>query len=145
MSRNQRATRSRVATPGAQGGAPRPSRAATDRSSRRGPHLGPLRITPVRFTLFLALIGGLAFLAYSVFVRDVNQVLMMALGFATCGLVLGIVALLSIGRIVSAGHEGRDGTAVVAALVGGLMAAAAMMLLAGAAILFLIWGGTRSG
>lgn len=143
MSRNQRATRPRGSTASAQ----RPAasqRVAGDRSPRRGPHIGPVRITPVRLTLALAMVGGLAFLAYSVFVRDVNQVLVMALGFATCGLVLGIVAVLSIGRIVSAGREGRDGTAVVSALLGGLMAAAAMLLLAGAVIMFLIWSGTHS-
>ncbi len=104
-----------------------------------------MRITPLRVTLTVALAGGLAFLAWSIFVRDANQVPMMATGFAVCGIVFAVVALLSVGRIVAAGREGRDGTAVLTALVGGLVALAAMMLLAGAVIMSLIWSGTRSG
>ncbi len=68
----------------------------------------------------------------------------MATGFAICGIVLAIVAALSVRRVVQAGREGRDGTAVLTALVGGLMAAAAMLLLAGAVIMSLIWSGTKS-
>jgi hypothetical protein len=112
---------------------------------RRGPQLGPLRLTPLRVTLAVALAGGLAFLAWSIFVRDANQVPMMATGLAVCGIVFATVAIMSVGRIVSAGREGRDGTAVLTALVGGLIAATAMMLLAGAAIMSLIWVQTRSG
>jgi len=133
MSRSQRAPRSRAKPKGA---APAPA---------RGPRLGPVRITPLRVTLAVALVGGLAFLAWSVFVRDANQVPMMATGFAVCGIVLGIAAALSVGRIVSAGRDGRDGTAVLTALVGGLMAAAAMLLLAGAVIMSMIWSGTKPG
>ena len=133
MNPSQQAPRSRVPT---RGGA-----AAT----RRGLHVGPLRITPLRVTLAIALAGGLAFLGWSVFVRDANQVPMMATGFAVCGIVLAIVAAMSLARIVSAGREGRDGTAVLTALVGGATAAAAMLLLAGAVIMSLIWSGTKSG
>ena len=133
MSRSQRSPRS-TATP-----------VGTAAPVRRGPHLGPVRVTPLRVTLSVALAGGLAFLAWSVIVRDQNQVPMMATGFAVCGIVLAVVAFLSAGRIISAGREGHDGTAVVTALVGGLVAAAAMMLLAGAVIMSLIWGGTSSG
>jgi uncharacterized ion transporter superfamily protein YfcC len=134
MSPNQRAPRAKAASAGS------PS------SVRRGPHIGPLRITPLRVFLAIALLGGLAFLVWSVFARDASyQIPMMATGFAVCGLVLGAVAVLSVGRIISAGREGRDGTAVVTALVGGLLAMAAMLLLAGAVIMSLIWSGTKSG
>ncbi len=114
----------------------------------RGPHIGPLRVTPLRVTLGVALAGGLAFLAWSVFVRDANQayqVPMMATGLAVCGIVLAVVAVMSLGKVVSAGREGRDGTAVLTALVGGLIAAAAMLLLAGAVVMSLIWTGTKAG
>jgi hypothetical protein len=137
MSRNQRA-KSR---------APR-TRANGAQSAVRGPHIGPVLITPLRATLSIALAGGLAFLAWSVFVRDANQayqVPMMATGFAVCGIVLAIVAILSLGRVISAGREGRDGTAVLTALAGGLLAAVAMLLLAGAIIMSLIWTGTKAG
>jgi len=132
MSRNQRAPRSRAT----------PREASAGR--RSGPHIGPLRITPLRVTLGVALAGGLVFLAWSVLVRDQNQVPLMATGFAICGIVLAIVAALSVRGVVAAGREGRDGTAVITALVGGLMAAAAMLLLAGAVIMSMIWSGTKS-
>ncbi len=104
-----------------------------------------MRITPLRATLAVALAGGLAFLAWSVFVRDANQVPMMATGFAVCGIVFAVVAVLSVGRIISAGREGRDGTAVLTAIAGGLIAVAAMLLLAGAVVMSLVWTGTKSG
>lgn len=131
MSRNRRAPRSQ-GTPGdgAAGG-------------RSGPRVGPVRITPVRVTLGVALAGGLGFLAWSVFVRDQLQVPLMATGFAICGLVLVAVAALSVAAVIRAGREGRDGAAVLTALGGGLAAVAAMMLLAGAVIMSMIWGGTK--
>lgn len=136
MSRNQRPPKSRAASKGS-------SSRSTSASASRGAHIGPVRITPLRVFLLIALVGGLGFLAYSVFVRDANQVLMMATGLFVCGIVMGIVAIMSVGRIVNAGREGRDGTAVVTALVGGLFAMGSLLLLAGAVILALIWNGTK--
>ena len=135
MSPNQRAPRAKAAS----GGTP-----AVRRAPRPGLRIGPLRITPLRVFLGVALIGGLAFLAWSVLVRDANQVPMMATGFAVCGLVLAVVAAISVGKIINAGREGRDGTAVITALVGGVIAMASMLLLAGAVIMSLIWSGTKS-
>ncbi len=111
---------------------------------RSGPRIGPIRVTPVRVTLLLALAGGLAFLAYATFVRDQLQVPLMATGFAVCGLVFVVIAVLSVGGVVRAGREGRDGAAVLTALVGGLMAVAALLLLAAAVIMSLIWSGTAA-
>jgi hypothetical protein len=101
-----------------------------------------VRITPARVTLAIALAGGLGFLAYATFVRDQLQVPMMATGLAICGLVLGVIAVLSVGSVMRAGRERRDAAAVGTALLGGLIAAAALMLLAGAVIMSLIWSGT---
>ena len=136
MSRNQRAPRAKAPSAG--------TSPSARRAPRTGPHIGPLRITPLRVFLAIALVGGVAFLGWSVLVRDANQVPMMATGFAVCGLVLAVLAAMSVGRIVSAGREGRDGTAVITALVGGLIAMAAMLLLAGAVIMSLLWSGTSS-
>ena len=58
------------------------ARDAAAPARRRGPHLGPFRITPLRVTLVIALGGGIAFLAYATFVRDQLQVPLMATGFA---------------------------------------------------------------
>ena len=76
-----------------------PRRAARrPRRGSRGPHLGPVRITPLRVTLLVALLGGIGFLAYATLVRDQLQVPLMATGFAVCGIVFAVVAVLSVRR-----------------------------------------------
>jgi hypothetical protein len=116
-----------------------------DPSGRRrtGPHIGPVRITPVRVMLLIALAGGLGFLAWSVLVRDQLQVPLMATGFAICGLVFAATAALSVAAVVRAGREGRDGAAVLTALLGGLFSVAALMSFAAVVIMSLIWRGTQ--
>jgi hypothetical protein len=109
---------------------------------RRGPHVGPIALTPVRVFLLIALVGGLAFLLWSVVIRDKLQVPLMATGFAICGIVFALMALLSVISVVRSGRAGRDGTAVLTALVGGLIAMAAMACLAAAVIFSLIWSAT---
>ncbi len=122
----------------------RPAAARRMEGRRSGPHLGSIRITPIRITLSIALAGGLIFLAYATFVRDQLQVPLMATGLAVCGLVFAAIAVISVAAVVRAGREGRDGTAVITALVGGVAAVGSLMLLAGAVIMSLIWSGTKS-
>ena len=117
----------------------------TSAPRRRGPHIGPLRITPSRVFVLVALIGGLGFLAYSIFFRDALQVPLMATGFAICGIAFAIAAFMSLVGVISAGHEGRDGRAFFTSLVGGLLALAAMGCLAAAVIMGMIWTGTSGG
>lgn len=131
------------ASPRAPGGAPASPAQAPRGARPRGPHLGPISITPVRVMLVAALLGGLGFLAWSVLVRDQLQVPMMATGFAVIGLVFAAMALLAVVSVVRAGRDGRDGAAVVTALAGGLVAVAALLSLAAAAIMSLIWSGAR--
>lgn len=110
-----------------------------------GPHLGRLRITPARVTLAVAMLFGLAFLAYSVLVRDALQVPLMATGFALCAVVFAAVSVMAVAEVVQAGRDGRDRTAVLAALFGGLIAVASLLSFAVAVIMGLIWSGTKSG
>lgn len=110
-----------------------------------GPHLGRFRITPARASLGVALLLGLAFLAYSVLVRDALQVPLMATGFAICGLVFAAVSVMAVAEVVEAGRDGRDRTAVLAALFGGMIAVASLLSFAVAVIMGLIWSGTKSG
>ncbi|HEY4754216.1 MAG TPA: hypothetical protein VIH37_13090, partial [Candidatus Limnocylindrales bacterium] len=92
MTRNHRPPRSQAAS------------AAKLAKAGRGLRIGPLRITPVRATLAIALIGGLVFLAWSIFARDQSyQVPMMATGLAVCGIVLAVAAVLSLRGVVTAG------------------------------------------
>jgi hypothetical protein len=118
-------------------------RPQTQRARRSGPHVGPVAITPVRVTLLVALLGGLAFLAYAVFVRDQLQVPLLATGFAVVGLVFAVMAILAVNGVIKAGREGSDGRAVMTALFGGLIAVAALLSLAAAAVMSLIWTGTQ--
>src|SRR3954465_9880008 len=105
-----------------------PSQPAAARSPqrRRGIHVGPVDVTPARVILFIALVGGFAFLAYSLLVRDQLQVPLLASGFAVIGLVFAAMAVLALVSVIRSGRAGRDGTAVATALFGGLLAAAAM-------------------
>jgi hypothetical protein len=134
--------------PRAPGGRPGPATlpvvSSRSPAARRGAHLGPVRITPARVFLAIALLGGLGFLAYSLLFRDALQVPLMATGFAVCGIVFGIAAAMSVSAVMRAGREGRDGAAVLTSLVGGLLAIGAFMLLAAAVIMTLIWTGTTS-
>jgi hypothetical protein len=110
---------------------------------RRGPHVGPVGLSPLRVTLVIALLGGLGFLAYAILVRDQLQVPLMASGFAVIGIVFAAMAVLAVISVIRSGREGRDGMAVLAALFGGLIAVAALMSLAAAVIMSLIWSGTK--
>jgi hypothetical protein len=117
--------------------------ARTQPAPRRGAHIGPIGLSPLRVTLVAALLGGLAFLAYAVLIRDQLQVPLMATGFAVVGIVFGVMAVIALLAVVRAGREGRDGTAVMTALFGGVIAVAALMSIAGALIMGMIWTGTR--
>lgn len=103
-----------------------------------------MRITPARATLLIAFVGGLGFLAWSALARDKMQIPLMASGFAICGLVFAATAVMAVAGVVRAGREGRDGTAVMTALLGGMLAIAAFLSFAAAVIMSLIWSGTQS-
>jgi len=121
-----------------------PARRSRPPEPRTGAHVGPLRITPARVTLLVALLGGLAFLAWAVVVRDQLQVPLMTSGFAIVGLAFAAAAAMAAASVVRAGREGRDGTAVATAVLGGLLAIAAFVSFAAAFIMALIWGGTTA-
>lgn len=95
--------------------------------------------------LLVALVGGLGFLVYSVLVRDTLQVPLMATGLLVCGIVFGLMAVLAVAAVIRAGRERRDGTAVMAALAGGVLAVASMLSLAAGLIFAMIWSGTKAG
>lgn len=120
------------------------ARGARARQPRSGPHLGPFRVTPAKVVLVVAFAGGLGFLAYSIIVRDQLQIPLMASGFAIVGLVFGAAAVMAAAGVVRAGRDGRDGTAVMASVLGGLLAIAAFLSFAAAIIMGLIWGGTAT-
>ena len=105
-----------------------------------GPHIGPMRITPTRVLLTVALVGGVGFMLYALIVRDALQIPLLASGCAILGLVFTALAVVSAANIVRSGRDGRDGTAFLNAIVGGIAAIVALMSFAASVIMALIWG-----
>jgi hypothetical protein len=88
----------------------------------KGPRIGPLRITPVRVVLALALVGSLAYVAFAVSVRETAQLPLLSSGAAVLGIAFMALAVSGFLGIRQAGYEGRDRRAVLLALLGGLSA-----------------------
>ena len=127
----------------------------TDRSSRsadrppraggmgpdRGGASGGRRISPGVIFLVVAIVGSIAYMAYTVSVRDTSQIPLLASGAVVLAVVFAALAAYSLRAILRAGSDGRDGRALVLALVGGGAAMAAAGFAAGAIILFQVASG----
>ena len=117
-------------------------RAAEGSRRRTGPRIGPIRITPLRVALAIALVGsGLFNLAALVLFRDERQIPMLSSGFGVMGIVF---AALAVGGAIStwrAGATGHSGRALVLAVFGGFAGLAAAGCFAAAVVLALLWGG----
>ena len=101
--------------------------------------------TPFRITLFLAILGALALIAYGVFVeRGGAQIPILVGGLALMGLALLGLSVSAAIAIIRAGRAGAGGRALGAALFGGVCALAAAASLASAVAFGLIWGSVRS-
>ena len=127
----------------------------TDRSSRsadrppraggmgpdRGGASGGRRISPGVIFLVVAIVGSIAYMAYTVTVRDTSQIPLLASGAVVLAVVFAALAAYSLRAILRAGSDGRDGRALVLALVGGGAAMATAGFAAGAIILFQVASG----
>ena len=127
----------------------------TDRSSRsadrppraggmgpdRGGASGGRRISPGVIFLVVAIVGSIAYMAYTVTVRDTSQIPLLASGAIVLAVVFAALAAYSLRATLRAGQDGRDGRAVLVALVGGGAAMAAAGFAAGAIILFQVASG----
>jgi hypothetical protein len=116
-------------------GAAAVDRAASPSGRRRRRRI----ITPTRVTLFIALVGSVAFLAYAVTVRDTSQIPLLASGLAVLGIVFGALALSGARGAVGAGREGAGGRAFAMALSGGLASVIAFGCFGAAIVLALVW------
>ena len=104
-----------------------------------GPRIGPLRITPVRVVLVLALVGSLAYAIYALTVRDTAaQLPLLSSGAAVLGIAFLALAVSGFLGIREAGYEGRDGRAVLLAVLGGISAIIGFGCLAMAIVLALV-------
>ncbi len=106
---------------------------------RVGPHLGPLRLTPTRVALGVALGGALALFGVALLRRDELQVPLLTTAFFVLGLVFAAIAVAGAVGTYRAAADFRSGQALVLAIVGGLFAVAACGAFAAALVLALLW------
>ena len=110
---------------------------------RRGPHIGPVAITPVRVFLSVALLGSLAYVAYAATVRDSAQIPALTGGALFLGLVFVALALAGLRETLRCARDGRAGRSVVAAVFGGVAGMVAFACFAWAMLGALLLGLVR--
>jgi hypothetical protein len=123
----------------------RPADRRPVRSARAGPAPmrppGGRRISPGVIFLVIAIVGSIAYMAYTVTVRDTSQIPLLASGAVVLAVVFGALAAYSLRATWRAGTDGRDRRALLLSLVGGGAAIAAAGFAAGAIILFQVASG----
>jgi hypothetical protein len=97
--------------------------------------IGPVPVTVTGILVVVALLGSLAYLGYSVTVRDASQIPLLASGAVVLGLVFVAVAVVGARAAWRSSIRGRDGRAFAHALVGGIASLVAAACFAGAFIL----------
>lgn len=98
-------------------------------------------ISPGLVFLAIAVIGSIAYFAYTVTVRDASQIPLLASGAVVLAIAFGALAVYSLRATWRAGEEDRGRRALLIALVGGGAAIAASGFAAGAVILFQVASG----
>ena len=112
---------------------------APDGSRRRtGLFVGPVRITPTRVFLAIALVGSLLYLAYAVSVRDTTKIPALASGALVLGLVFGMLATAGGIETYRAARADRPARSVGAAIMGGVAGIVSLACFAAAAILAIL-------
>ncbi len=114
----------------------RPSRTAERQPARSG-----RQISPGAVFLVVAVVASMAYMAYTVTVRDTSQIPLLASGAVVLAVVFGALATYSLRATWRAGEVGRGGRAMLLSLVGGGAAIAAAGFAAGAIILFQVASG----
>jgi len=115
-------------------------RSPDGRRARDALFLGPVRITPTRVILLVAVAGSVGYLAYAITVRDATQIPMLASGAAVLGLVFVALAIAGAVETVRAARADRPGRSVAAAIFGGIAGIVAFGCFAAAVVLALLWG-----
>jgi hypothetical protein len=105
----------------------------------RGPHIGSVRITPIRVVLAVALAGTFLYIIYAITVRDASQIPMLASGAAVLGIVFTALAVGGVIECYRAGRAGDGRRAMLLAIAGGLASMVAAGCFAGAMVLALVW------
>jgi hypothetical protein len=107
--------------------------------SRRGLHIGPIPLTPINILVTLALIGSAIFIVWVVMNRDVEQIRLLAAGFAVMGATLVAIAILSLVAMWRAASRARVGRAFALAIFGGLAALGAIGCFTVTALMAMLW------
>jgi hypothetical protein len=109
---------------------------------KSGPHVGPIRLTPVRLALAVAFVGSLAYIAYAILqVEDSAQIPMVTSGAAVLGLVFTALSVGGAIRMWRAWQDRQQGRTVMFAIAGGVAGMLALGCFTGVIVLALIWGG----
>ncbi len=106
---------------------------------REGRHIGPIRVTPIRIILVVALIGSLGYTFFALTVRDTSQIPMLSSGAAILGLVFSALALAGGIAMWRAGVDRRSAASFGMAVLGGVAAMIALGCFAFAIVLALLW------
>ncbi len=104
-----------------------------------GRYVGPVRITPTRVFLVVALVGSIAYVGFALTVRDTSQIPMLSSGAAILGLVFSALAISGGISMWRAGVERRSGASFGMAVMGGVSAMIALGCFAFAIVLALLW------
>ena len=99
------------------------------------------RISPGVIFLVVAIVGSIAYMAYTVTVRDTSQIPLLASGAVVLAIVFGALAAYCLRSIWRSGTDECAGRTILVALVGGGAAIAAAGFAAGAIILFQVASG----
>jgi hypothetical protein len=119
-----------------------PSRQATrvaDPESQP-PHIGPIPITVTGVLILVALVLSLAYVAFTVSVRDTSQLPLLASGAVVLGIVFTAIAFVGARAAWRSSVGGRDARAFGHAILGGFASLAAAGCFAGAAVLIIARG-----
>jgi hypothetical protein len=108
-------------------------------TKERGPRLGPIRITPTRVILAVAIGGSFGFGIYTVTVRDANQIPLLAAGLTVLGLVFGMLTVAGVISTYRAGSDGQAVRAMFLSIGAGIASILALGCLAGAVLLAQLW------
>jgi hypothetical protein len=109
----------------------------------RGPRLGPVRITPTRVILAIAVVGSIGFGLYTVTVRDANQIPLLAAGLTVLGLVFGMLTIAGVIATYRAGSDEQAVRAMFLAIGAGVASIITLGCLAGAVLLAQLWTSGR--
>ncbi len=89
-------------------------------AGRVGRYVGPLRLTPTRVILAIALGGSLLYTLYAFTVRDATGIPLLASGAGVLGIVFAALAVSGGWGTYRAGADGETGRALLLAVGGGI-------------------------